>query len=331
MNDNHVRVGILGTGNMAHSFATSLIHAENIKTVAVASRRASSADAFASLHDIGKSYSSYDALADDPEIDLVYIATPHSRHKSDSIMCLHAGKGVLCEKPFAINAHEAREVIDLARKRKLFLMEAMWTRFLPSFGKLRELLAEDAIGDVQLILAGGGFQPDRDAEAYLWQPELGGGVLLDAGVYPVSAASMILGDPDQVKACGSIGDFDVDEQDSVLLQYEGGRTAILYVSLNVTSSPDMTILGKRGRIYVHAPMFAPTRIDLQINGEDVQAFELPIIGNGYQYQAVAAANAIRDGDTECNLMPLNETLAIMNTMDLIRDQIGMRYPMENLT
>ncbi len=313
---------------MANSFADGLAHANNIELVAVASRTRSTAELFAAKHGIQKCFSSYAELANDPDIELVYIATPHSRHKDDSILCLQAGKHVLCEKPFAINAAEASAIVDAARQQKRFLMEAMWSRFLPSFVKLRQLLADDAIGSVQLLLAGGAFQPERGDGSYLWKPELGGGVLLDAGVYPVSVASMVLGTPAEIKACGRVGEYGIDEQDAVLLQHDTGATAMLYVSLNASASPDITVLGSRGRIYVHAPMFAPTRLDLQIYGEEVQRFELPFIANGYQYQTMAAAAAIRDGRTESEIMPLDETLTIMRTLDRVRAQVGMCYPME---
>lgn len=328
MSSSPVKLGILGTGNIANAFAEGLTHAANIELVAVASRTQAAAIAFAQKHDVAKKYSTYADLAADPEIELVYLATPHVRHRDDSVMCLQAGKGVLCEKPFSINAKEAKEVIDLARERNVFLMEAMWTRFLPSFVKLREMLVNGVIGDVQLILAGGAFQPDCDPDYYLLRPELGGGVLLDAGVYPVSVASMVLGAPTQIKACGTVGEHNVDDQDAILLQHDGGATAILYISMKASASPDITLLGSRGRIYVHAPMFAPAKIHLQVYGENVQEFELPFEGNGYHYQAIAAAQAIRNGDTESSVMPLEETLTIMQTLDCVRDQVGMLYPME---
>lgn len=323
-----ISVGILGTGNMANAFAEGLTRTDELSLVAVASRRQTAANQFGATHGVSRCYSDYVDLANDPDIDLIYIATPHSRHKDDSLLCLQAGKGVLCEKPFAINASEAETVVEFARDRGLFLMEAMWTRFLPSFVKLRELLADDVIGPVQLVIAGGAFQPERGADHYLWKPELGGGVLLDAGIYPVSLASMVLGKPEQIMACGTIGEFLVDEQDSILLQHNSGATAMLYISLNASSSPDITILGSRGRIYVHAPMFAPSKIDLQVHGEDLQQFDLPFDGNGYQYQAIAAASCIQEGSIESGIMPLDETLSIMYTLDRIRNQVGMRYPME---
>ena len=323
-----VKIGILGTGNMANAFADGLSHAENLELVAVASRDPETAGQFGKAHGVPKCFSTYADLADDPDIDLVYISTPPSRHKDDSLLCLRSGKAVLCEKPFAINAKEAAAMVGLARKQNLFLMEAMWTRFLPSFAKLRELLAGEFIGPVQLIIAGGAFQPERGTDHHLWNPQLGGGALLDAGVYPVSLASMVLGTPRSIKACGSIGESGVDEQDTVLLQHESGETAMLYVSLNASSSPDITILGSRGRIYVHAPMFAPAKVDLQIHGEDLLRFDLPFVGNGYQYQAIAAAKAIREGRIESDVMPHDETLTIMRTLDQIRDQVGVRYPMD---
>jgi len=326
--ESRVRVGILGTGNIANSFAEGLSNAADLELVAVGSRTRKNAERFADLHGINEHYSSYDDLVADPKVDLVYIATPHSHHQQHSLLRLEAGKAVLCEKPFAINASEAQMVVDCARDLGLFLMEAMWSRFLPAFVKLRELLAEDVIGPVQLVIAGGGFQPERGSDHYLWKPELGGGVLLDAGVYPVSLTSMMLGPPTQVKAFGTVGEYDVDEQDTMLLSHDGGTTAMLYVSLNTSFSPDITIMGTSGRIYVHPPMFAPSRIDIHVQGEDVLHIDCPIVGNGYHYQAVAAAAAMHAGKTESDVMPLDETISIMRTLDEIRGQVGLRYPVE---
>lgn len=323
-----VRLGILGTGNMAHEFARGLRYAENIELTAVGSRSAESAGKFSSEFAVSKAHSDYEALAADPDLDLVYISTPHSCHMENSLMCLDAGKAVICEKPFTINAEEASRVIEKARAEGLFLMEAMWSRYLPSIIKLRELLVENTIGNVQIMIAGGAFMPAFDPDFYLFRPELGGGVMLDAGVYLVSMASMVFGTPDTIQAAGSFHETGVDEQDAVLLQHHNGAIANLYVSLRASSSPDITLLGDRGKIYVHAPVFAPPRLTLSINGEPDEILSLPFDGNGYQFEAIEAAECITAGRTESDVMPLDETLAIMQTLDEIRRQLGLKYPME---
>jgi len=323
-----IRLGIMGTGNMAHQFAAGLRHAGNIELVAVGSRSRESAERFADEFGRLRAFGNYQALASDPGVDLVYISTPHACHLHDTLMCLDAGKAVICEKPFAINAAEARLMIEKARGERLFLMEAMWTRYIPAIVRLRELLAENAIGNVQMMVAGGAYMPVFDAGAYLFRPDLGGGVLLDAGVYLVSMASMIFGSPCGIHAAGAISDAGIDDHDGILLQHDGGAIACLYVSLRARTSPDMTLLGDRGRIHVHAPIFAPPALTISIYGEPDEVIQLPFAGNGYQLQAVEAADCVLSGKTESAVMPLDESLAIMQTMDAVRRQIGLKYPME---
>ena len=207
-------------------------------------------------------------------------------------------------------------------------MEAMWTRYVPAVVKLRELLAENAIGDVQLMIAGGAYMPAFDPEFYLFRPDLGGGVLLDAGVYLVSMASMVFGKPNRIRAVGTIGKYDVDEQDAVLLQHGNNAIANLYVSLRSRVSPDISLFGDRGRIHVHAPLFCPPALTLGIHGKPEDVLQLPFAGNGYQFQVIEAAACIMAGRIESPVMPLDETLTVMQTMDEIRRQIGLKYPME---
>lgn len=323
-----VRLGILGTGNMARQFALGLRHTREVELMAIGSRHPETALRFATEFDVPKHFASYEALASDPAIDLVYVATPHSCHLDNSLMCLDAGKAVICEKPFAINASEASLIIEKAREKRLFLMEAMWSRYIPAVVRLRELLAEKAIGNVQLMIAGGAFMPAFDPTAYLFRPELGGGVLLDAGVYLVSMASMVFGSPDKILATGKLGRSGVDEHDAILLQHGNGAIASLYISLRASASPEITLLGDRGRILVHAPLFAPPRLTVSITGAVEETVGFPFPGNGYQFEALEAARCIRAGHTESSIMPLDETLSIMQTMDQIRSQIGLKYPME---
>jgi predicted dehydrogenase len=322
--------GILGTGRMAAALATEIaaLRTAGVEVTAVASRSRERARAFAAQHGIHHAWDSPEDLASDPAVDAVYIATPHVLHCNNAISCLEAGKAVLCEKPFTLNAREAQRVIDAARRRGVFLMEAMWTRFLPSVVALRGKLAEGAIGRVHLVVGGGAFVPAFDPGHYLFDRELGGGVLLDAGVYLVSMASMILGPPTAVLAHGRLGQQGVDEQDAVVLGHADGSSALLYVSLHARRSPDLEILGSDGRIGVAAPVFRPARLRTwgTDGAETVQ--EYPIDGSGYGYQVLEVAGALRAGRTESDVMPLAESLSVMKTLDEVRRQIGLAYPGE---
>jgi predicted dehydrogenase len=324
-----LNIGILGTGRMAHAFATGIRETDRAMLVAVGSRNAGTAKRFADEFGISTAHAGYDALAGDPNVDLVYIASPHSLHSKHCLICMDAGKAVLCEKPFSINAQESRVEIERARQQQLFLMEAMWTRFIPAVCRLRELLAAGAIGETKLLVAGGAYMPEFDPDFYLFRPDLGGGVLLDAGVYLVSIASMIFGPPEVTLATGTISDRGIDDHDAMLLKYAGGEIASLYVSLKAKAPPDVTIYGDRGRIYVHPPVFAPTKLTLSVDGEADELIELPLVGNGYHYQVEEIARCINAGKVESAVMPLDDTLLIMETMDEIRRQLGLRYPMEN--
>jgi predicted dehydrogenase len=325
---NNINWGILGTGRIARSFAEALSHVNDADLIAVGSRNQNTATEFAKDFGIENAYSSYAEVSTNKDIDVVYIATPHSLHKDNVIMCLEAYKAVLCEKPFTINAKEAESIIRLARNNKLFLMEAMWTRYIPAITRLRELLAEDTIGNVQMMLAGGAFMPDFDPDFYLFNKELGGGVLLDAGVYLISMASMLFGKPKIIKAIAGMGKSGVDEHDAYLLEHDNGALANMYVSLRGRSSPDVTLIGSKGKIYLHPPIFCPAKITLSLyNGEET-IIDLPFDGNGYQFQAVEVNRCLREGLIESELMPLDESFEIMQTMDEIRKQVGLKYPME---
>ena len=327
---NKIRWGILGTGRIAREFATGLQKVDDAELVAVGSRTSKSAREFAANFNIPNIYASYENLARDENVDVIYIATPHSSHKENTILCLENNKAVLCEKPFTINAKEAEAVIGLARSKNLFLMEAMWTRYLPAIIKLRELLGQKVIGNVQIMLAGGAFIPEFDPDFYLFNKELGGGVLLDAGVYLVSMASMVFGPPVNILAMGQLGKTGVDEHDAILLSHENGAIANLYVSLRGKASPDLTLIGDKGKIYAHAPIFCPEKLTISIDGKD-KIIELPFEANGYQFEAMEVCKCLLEGRTESTIMPLDESLQIMQTMDKIRAQIGLEYSTEQGT
>ncbi len=323
-----IRWGILGTGNIARKFALGLHELEDAALVAVGSRSQESADRFGDQFQVSRRHASYEDLAADPQVDVVYIATPHSLHKENMRLCLEAGKAVLCEKPFTINAQEAREVIELARARRLFLMEAMWTRYIPLMVELRRMLAEGVIGDVRMITADFGYRARFNPRSRAFDPALGGGGLLDVGVYPISLASMILGAPDRIASLAEIGQTGVDEQAAMVLGYPGGELAVLHTAVRTTTPQEATIMGTDGWIRIHPRWWIPDTMTIHPAGGAPQTVQVPFIGNGYNYEAAEVHRCLREGRLESEIMPLDETLAIMETMDRIRAQWGMKYPME---
>ncbi|MCC7495161.1 MAG: Gfo/Idh/MocA family oxidoreductase [Fimbriimonadaceae bacterium] len=323
-----IRWGILGAGNIAKQFARGLAVLPEAELAAVGSRSADKAAAFAQEFGATRSHGSYEALAADPAVDVIYVATPHPMHHGDTLRCLRAGKAVLCEKPFAVNAAQAREMIAVAREQRLFLMEAMWTRFLPAVRQVATWLGEGRIGEPRMLTADFGFRAGFNPAGRLFDPQLAGGSLLDVGVYCVSLAFLVFGGrPDRTAALGSLGETGVDEQAGFLLGYPGGELAVLSSAVRTNTPQEARIDGTAGRIRIDAFWHA-TRATLEVGGQPPETVELPLEGNGYNYQAAAVMAALRAGQTECAVMPLDETLAIAETLDALRAQMGVRYPME---
>jgi len=322
------RWGILGTGAIARKFATGLEALHDAALVAVGSRHQSTADEFGDRFGVPRRYADYEALAADPDVDAVYVATPHSLHRDNTMLCLGAGKAVLCEKPFAINAAQAGDMIRLARQTRVFLMEAMWTRYLPCMVKLRELLDGGAVGEVRMIHADFGFRAEFRPEARLFDPALGGGALLDVGVYTVSLASMVLGEPADVATLADLGETGVDEQSAFILRYAGGQLAVLSTAVRTTTPMEATIIGTEGYIRVHPQWWCGQALTLSAGGREPQHVPVPFEGNGYNYEAAEVGRCLRAGQTESAVMPLDETLSVMRTLDRIRAAWGLRYPME---
>ena len=325
--DRTIKWGILGPGSISHKFAVGLQSAPNAELAAVGSRDLARAQAFASKFDATAAYGSYADLVADPEVDAVYIGTPHSFHKAHSILCMNAGKHVLCEKPFAINANEAREMVAVARANDVVLMEAMWSRFLPTLVKVRELLAQGAIGDVRMISADFGFRTRVNPAGRLFDPALGGGALLDVGIYPLSLAYMIFGKPTRLASMADIGSTGIDEQSAFILGYDGGQMAICSTAVRTNTPHEATIMGSEGMIKIHAPWWISSQISVN-RGGDEQVYDLPFLGNGYTHEAIEVGNLIRSGQLESDIMPLDESVQIMETMDALRAEWGIKYPME---
>jgi predicted dehydrogenase len=323
-----IRWGILGTGTIARQFAAGLRHVEGAELVAVGSRSSQTADAFAAALGVPRRYASYDDLAADPDLDVVYIATPHPFHRENSLQCLQAGKAVLCEKPFTVNAQEAAAVINLARERGLFLMEAMWTRFLPLFTRLRELMAQGVLGELRLLQVDFGFRAGFNPQGRLFDPQLAAGALLEVGVYNLSLASLLWGRPGRIHSAAYLGETGVDEQSAVILSYAKGRLAMLSSAIRLNTPQEALLIGTDGWLKIHTSWWKATAMTLAVAGQAPQLIEVPFAGNGYNYQADEVGRCLRAGRLESSVMPLDETLAIMETLDEIRRQWGLRYPVE---
>jgi predicted dehydrogenase len=296
--------------------------------VAVGSRGKDTAEAFGAKYNIPHRHASYEALADDKDVDAIYVATPHPFHKDNSILCLQAGKAVLCEKPFTINAREAEEVIAVARQTKRFLMEAMWTRFLPMPTRIRELLASNAIGDVRMVRADFGFRTGFNPQSRLLNPALGGGGLMDVGVYTVSWAHMVYRrSPTRIVSMADIGSTGVDEQCAVVLGYDKGELAMLASAVRTTTLHEATMYGTNGWIRAQHPYWKGTRMTVSAGGKE-ETLDLPYDGNGYNCEAAEVMRCLREGRLESDILPHAESLAVMKTLDAIRAQWGLKYPME---
>ncbi|CAM4079237.1 Gfo/Idh/MocA family protein [Lederbergia lenta] len=320
-----IKWGIMGPGNISSKFASDLVQSDQAELVAVASRTQGKAEKFASEFNIPRTYNSYEEFVKDDEIEIVYIGTLHPMHKEGVLQCLKAGKAVLCEKPFTMNAQEAEELIQVARENDTFLMEAMWTRYLPAIVQTRKWIAEGKIGEIKMLTANFGFDIGWAPESRLLDKKLGGGALLDAGIYPVSFASMIFGQqPTSIKSSAHIGQTGVDEQFSALFEYENGRTAMLNASVRLNLSNDAFIYGTEG--YIHLPNFLfGESTKLYRSGSEAIEFKDDRTMNGYIFEAEEAMSCLRAEDKESRIMPLDETQDIMETLDTLRKQWGLEY------
>ncbi|MCC6144441.1 MAG: Gfo/Idh/MocA family oxidoreductase [Candidatus Hydrogenedentes bacterium] len=326
---NRYRWGILGTGAIANQFAEGLRAVADAELAAVGSRNQATADAFAAKWGVPRAHASYDALADDPDIDIIYIATPHPLHAENSILALQSGKAVLCEKPFTVNAAQANALITVARGEGRFLMEAMWSRFHPVMDDIRRWLEEGAIGEPRMLQADFGFRADPQETPRLLDAGLAGGSLLDVGVYPISLASMIFGtQPPHIATEAAISGYGTDEQAACIFRYESGALALLSSAVLTETPWEAVIMGTEGWIRIDRPFWNPGRATLERPGHDPVVAEPPRTGNGYNYEAAAVQACLADGNLEHPLMPLDESLAIMETLDRIRAAWGMRYPGE---
>jgi predicted dehydrogenase len=322
MSNRPVRWGVIGAGRIAATFVDDLQETDSGEAFAVGSRQRESADRFADAHGIPRRHGSYADLVADPEVDAVYVATPHPFHHAAARLALEAGKPTLVEKAFTMNAAQARDLVALARERGVFLMEAMWTRFLPHVVEMRRLIADGALGELVVVTADHGQWFAPDPQNRLFAPELGGGALLDLGVYVVSFASMVLGRPDRVLALVDAAFTGVDGQTSILLGHPGGAQAVLTCTSSAKTATRAAIVGTHARIESDDRFYGPggfTVVPRDGAGEP-QRFDPPSRGRGLWYQAAEVARCLQEGRTESPVMPLDETVAIMETMDAVLAQ-----------
>lgn len=322
-----IRWGIAATGHIADRFVAGLRQLDGADVAAVGSRAKERADEFAARHGIDRRHGSYEALADDPDVDVVYVASPHAHHEVETLRYLAAGKPVLCEKPFALNRRQAERMVAAARERGLFLMEAMWSRFLPAYRILRDLLADGRVGTPLVVESDFGFRRPVDPAHRLFAPALGGGALLDLGVYPLQLASLVLGPPDRVSAQAHLGETGVDEHVAAVLHHPPGGLAVVKAAIRVGLSCTARISASRGWIDLPAFMHAPDHL-LVGDHAGTERVDASWEGEGLRFQAAEVHRCLRAGLTESPVMPLDETLALAGTLDDIRAEIGLSYPGE---
>jgi predicted dehydrogenase len=324
-----LRWGILATGGIAHQFAGDLV--KNGFTVqAVGSRSQASSDAFAAEFGIPTAHPSYADLAADPEVDIIYVATPHPFHVEHATLALEAGKHVLVEKPVTVNAAQARQLAALAESKNLVFLEAMWTRFLPHMARIREIIAAGTLGEVRSLIADHTQHLPEDPTHRINALELGGGALLDLGIYPISFASSLFGRPETILASATFKETGADAQIATIFRYPGGQIATLLSASDAKGPNTASILGTEGRIDIDAVWYSPTTFRVYTNGNEViETYESPeITGRGMHFQAVAAERLVAEGQTSSDLLPVAEMVQIMETLDEIRAQIGLVYPGE---
>ena len=322
---NKIRWGIIGTGWIADKMAEALTVVEDATLAAVASRAKGKSEEFARRHGVAASYGSYEEVAVDPDIDVIYIATPHPYHCANTLMCLRNGKAVLCEKPFAMNEREVLQMISTAREHGVFLMEAFWTRFLPSMDKVLELVASGVLGEVRHIKSDFGAVTGFDPNHRAFNKSLGGGSLLDIGSYPVFLTLLLWGEPDQISAVPHIGSTGVDESLALTFKYGDGRIATLFSSFTVNSTVESHICGTKGRLKLNRWWHCPVPLELTKGEEQPETIQFDYVGNGYNYEAEEVVRCLRSGRKESDILPLDFSLRLIRLLDRIRKEMGLVY------
>ncbi|WP_433214000.1 Gfo/Idh/MocA family protein [Dactylosporangium sp. CS-047395] len=319
-----IRWGILSTGSIAATFAEDLKLLPDAELAAVGSRSTESAERFAAAHGVTRAHGSWQALVEDPDVDAIYVATPHSAHYEASMLALRAGKAVLCEKPFTLAVAESEEMVATARELGVFLMEAMWMRCIPAIRRMAEMVRDGAIGEPVAVHADFGMQGPFPETSRLRDRKLGGGALYDVGIYPVTFAHLFLGRPASVQAWARMSGGGVDENTGMLFGYDSGAVAALTCSLLGDTARTGIVTGTQGRIDVKRDFFHPHGFTLWRAGE-TEEFELPYEGSGYQFEAAEVHRCLREGLLESPLVPLGETLDILRLLAEVSGIVGLDY------
>jgi predicted dehydrogenase len=328
-----IRWGILGAGNIARKLAADIAWVDNAQLVAVGSRSKEKASQFAQEFAVQHVHGSYEELAKNPEVDVIYVATPHSHHHENTLMCLENNKAVLCEKAFAVNYSQAKEMVQKAREKNIFLMEAMWTKFLPHYNKMKSFIDSGRLGSISSVLINFGFRPRTPVPARLFDPALAGGTILDIGVYNVFIAMSVLGKPDEIEAHMSAAATGVDEQCAVVFKYKSGAIAQLFSSFVAHLPTEADINGSDGRLRLTHRFYAPEST-LEFYPEKMESkepvpFDNPRNGWGYQYEVKHVCECLEKNQKESDVMTLDNTLALMEVLDEIRKKAGIRYDADN--
>ncbi|MEP6465587.1 MAG: Gfo/Idh/MocA family oxidoreductase [Parafilimonas sp.] len=325
-----IRWGILGCGRIARKFASDLKLVKEAELIACGASHALSADTFAHEFNIKNVHHSYESLVNDDEVDVIYVATPHSHHHEHTLLCIKNNKAVLCEKAFAINYKQAKEMIDAAREKKVFLMEAVWTKFLQPFNKVKEIINAGKLGEIKSMQLNFGFRAPADSPQRLLDPSLGGGTILDIGIYNVFTALFFLGKPDKIFAKATLTKENVDEQCAVTFLYNDGKIAQMFSTFLSDTSTEADICGTKGRIRLTARYYTPfTTIEYFAGKADTkQLIDLNTFdaGFGYEHEARHVCECFEKGLTESPVMTHADTLLLMETLDAIRKEAGIIYP-----
>ena len=322
-----MKIGILGAGSIAHKMAETVRSMEKTEIYAVASRSLEKAEDFAKQYHIPKAYGNYEDMVKDSSVDLVYVATPHSHHYEHVKLCLENGRNVLCEKAFMINSAQAKEVVRIAREKKLLLAEAIWTRYMPSRELIREAVDSGIIGRVTSLTANLGYAIGNKER--LVRSDLGGGALLDLGVYPVNFALMVFGeDYQEVSAQGILSNQGVDLQNSITLTWKNGRMALLHSNMEALTDRRGIIHGDKGYLVVENINNCEAISAYDLDRKLIKQYEIPEQITGFEYEVESCRRALENGETECKEMPLSDSIAVMEMMDRIRELLGIRYTCE---
>jgi predicted dehydrogenase len=317
--------GILGAGKIAEKFATAIEYTDGAELYAIASRDKQKGQGFAVRHGVSVIFNDYESLAAYKNVDVIYVATPHAFHCEHTILCMQNNKAVVCEKPMALSYSQVVKMISAASEYNTFLMEGMWSRFMPSIHKTLELIRQDVIGDVQYVRADFGFSAPADENNRLYNLKLGGGSLLDVGIYPLFLATLLLGEATSIHSASKLTKTGADEYCNAILKYSGSRSASIFSSITMNSEKDAEIIGTKGKIILKSPWYKATEMIVLLNDGDRQSFSMPHESNGFEHEIMHVMDCLDKGYKESPLMPLDFTLTMSRTMDIILHQMGVSY------